>query len=95
MPSAVLTGIALYGGYNVNVEKWKKTQLQKHTYQYTHFDPRVSLKSCLGYISSPQKVCHHGFYPFIHYTIKSRKVKKGKSVAPKKRDNFKILQQVV
>lgn len=88
MPSAVLTGIALYGGYNVNVEEWKKTQLQKHTSQYTHFDPRVSLKSCLGYISSPQKVCHHGFYPFIHYTIKNRKVKKGKSVAPKKREIY-------
>ena len=68
--------------------EWKEKQSQKPAPQYTHFDRRVSLEKCFGYITSPDKVSHHGFYPFIHYTIKSRKVKNGKKSEPKKRQIY-------
>ena len=62
----------------MNLCEWKENQSQKVPPQYTHFDRRVSLDNCFKYITSPDKVAHHGFYPFIHYTIKSRKIKNGK-----------------
>ena len=72
----------------MNLCEWKEKQSQKVPPQYTHFDRRVSLDKCFGYITSPDKVAHHGFYPFIHYTIKSRKVKDGKKGEPKKRQIY-------
>lgn len=72
----------------MNLCEWKEKQSQKESLQYTHFDRRVSLDKCFGYITSPDKVAHHGFYPFIHYTIKSRKVKDGKRDKPKKRQIY-------
>ena len=72
----------------MNLCEWKEKQSQKVPPQYTHFDRRVSLDKCFGYITSPDKIVHHGFYPFIHYTIKSRKVKNGKKDEPKKRQIY-------
>lgn len=72
----------------MNLCEWKEKQSQKIPPQYTHFDRRVSLDRCFGYITSPDKIAHHGFYPFIHYTIKSRKVKDGKKDEPKKRQIY-------
>lgn len=72
----------------MNLFEWKEKQSQKIPPQYTHFDRRVSLDRCFGYITSHDKIAHHGFYPFIHYTIKSRKVKDGKKDEPKKRQIY-------
>ena len=72
----------------MNLCEWKEKQSQKVPPQYTHFDRRASLDKCFGYITSPDKVAHHGFYPFIHYTIKSRKVKDVKKGEPKKRQIY-------
>ncbi len=72
----------------MNVDEWKEKQLKKRTSQYTHLDYHVSLQGCWSYISSPQKVIQHGFYPFIHYTIRSRKVKNGKKQKPKERQIY-------
>ena len=72
----------------MDIKDWKNIQRQKPLANYAHFDYRVSLDQCWNYISDPEKVAHHGFYPFIHYTIKSRKVKKGKSSGIKKRDIY-------
>ena len=72
----------------MNLCEWKENQSQKVLPQYTHFDRRVSLDKCFEYITSPDKVAHHGFYPFIHYTIKSRKVKDGKKDKSKKRQIY-------
>lgn len=84
----MLTGIALYKGNCMNLCEWKEKQSQKKPPQYTHFDRRISLDKCFKYITSSDKVVHHGFYPFIHYTIKSRKVKDGKKDDPKKREIY-------
>lgn len=72
----------------MDLYEWKQRQLQKKHPQYTHFDRRVSLDKCFRYITSPHKVAHHGFYPFIHYTIKSRKIKDGKKELPKERQIY-------
>ena len=66
----------------------ERKAISKVTSHTTHFNRRVSLDKCFGYITSPDKVAHHGFYPFIHYTIKSRKVKDGKKGEPKKRQIY-------
>lgn len=84
----MLTGIALNRGIFMNLCEWKEKQSQKTPPQYTHFDRRVTLEKCFEYITSPHKVAHHGFYPFIHYTIISRKVKDGKKAEPKKRQIY-------
>lgn len=72
----------------MDLGEWKKKQSQKTHPEYTHFDRRVSLDKCFGYITSSDKISHHGFYPFIHYTIESRKVKDGKRGEPKKRQIY-------
>lgn len=68
----------------MNRSEWINKQNKKHSSQYTHFDHRISLNHCCGHIFSPTKVASHGFYPFIHYTIKQRKYKKD----PKTRDIY-------
>lgn len=42
-----------------NIEK-----SQKH---YAHFDCRTNIQKSKKYITDPNWVAHHGFYPFIHY----------------------------
>lgn len=41
--------------------------------RYAHFDSRKSPSSWIEYISDPMKIIHHGFYPFIHFTLKTWK----------------------
>lgn len=36
--------------------------------KYLHFDRPLGEKSALNYVSSPEKVASHSFYPFISYT---------------------------
>lgn len=74
----------------MKVNEWKNNQVknEKRYSNYTHFDRRVSLNSCFGYINNPNSVSRHGFYPFIHYIAKSRKIKKGISSKPKERNIY-------
>ena len=34
---------------------------------YVHFDSKISMAECWDYISDPNKVAHHNFFPFIKY----------------------------
>ena len=44
---------------------------------YVHFDYRSCLTdSVLKYITNPEKVKKHGFYPFLHFIIEENKIKK-------------------
>lgn len=50
-------------------ELWRtseKTILKSQRY-YAHFDYRTDIAKSWHYISDPQNICKHGFYPFIHY----------------------------
>lgn len=72
----------------MNIFEWKRKYSQKQTSQYTHFDRRTSLDRCFTYITSRENIKKHGFYPFIHYTIKNRVVKHGKKTKPKEREIY-------
>ncbi|MDR1775931.1 MAG: reverse transcriptase/maturase family protein [Actinomycetes bacterium] len=52
---------------------------------YAHFDLRVSCDSKWDYITDPEKVARHGFYPFIHYVEHTRKYHKGTGTKAKER----------
>ena len=53
--------------------------LKKHVWfkrrGYLHFDSPVSFKKAQKLVNSPKRVSTHSFYPLIHYSIKSFKVK--------------------
>lgn len=34
---------------------------------YAHFDNRISMKFAWNYVTNPEKIIHHHFYPFIEY----------------------------
>ncbi len=34
---------------------------------YAHFDLRTSMKFSWNYVTNPEKIVHHHFYPFIYY----------------------------
>lgn len=53
---------------------------------YAHFDLRTDIGKQKSYISNPRKVATHGFYPFIHYQIKTIKFSKTKGPRDKTRD---------
>lgn len=61
----------------MTLEEWKKS-VKEQPRSYTHFDRRISLGKAWGYISVPNKVTRHGFYPFIRFTIKINKYNKKK-----------------
>lgn len=59
----------------MELEQWKeKNKKAKH---YTHFDEKISLTNDVWkYISNPENIKKHGFYPFIHYKKVFKKYKK-------------------
>lgn len=60
--------------------------IEKSIRPYAHFDSRTNIANVRQYISNPQKVAKHGFYPFIHYEKNMDKFKKGKGKVEKRRD---------
>ena len=58
----------------MELEKWKEKN--KEAKKYAHFDEKVSLNKVWNYISKPENIRKHGFYPFIHYEKKFNKYKK-------------------
>lgn len=72
----------------MEIEAWRKIQEQRRMPKYAHFDYRVTLAQCWSYITSPENISKHGFYPFIHFDIKSRKIKDGKRAEPKVRSIY-------
>lgn len=41
--------------------------------RYTHFDTKRGIEAVRNLVENPKWVTHHGFYPFIHYEIKTVK----------------------
>ncbi|SEJ60700.1 Reverse transcriptase (RNA-dependent DNA polymerase) [Propionispira arboris] len=52
---------------------------------YAHFDGRISMKTAWDYVTNPQKIIQHHFYPFICYDKDYTKYNKNKGVKSKKR----------
>jgi hypothetical protein len=53
-----------------NIFKYKK---------YSHFDSKKDIKHWLAYIREPKNICSHGFYPFIHFTMKKYTYRNGET----------------
>lgn len=70
----------------MNVQNWinEERTLKRSKKGYAHFDYRTDVKSSADYITSPDKVAIHGFYPFIHYELKIVKYNKVKGKKPPK-----------
>ncbi|MBT2289490.1 hypothetical protein J7E73_10170 [Paenibacillus albidus] len=58
----------------MNLNEWKDKHKARRN--LAHFDAKVSLAQVWEYISDPLKVATHGFYPFINYTLTTRKYHK-------------------
>lgn len=56
-------------GENMNAQDWfnDKKNIKKSEKKYAHFDVRTDIQKAQRYISDPEKVAKHGFYPMIHY----------------------------
>lgn len=72
----------------MTIQEWREVQVKKGSPRYAHFDKRIPLNKCFAEFTDPSRVKIHSFYPFIHYTIKNRKVKNGKKQEPKKREIY-------
>ena len=70
----------------MNVQQWLRNEntIKRSKKSYAHFDYRTDIGSCSDYITDPDKVSKHGFYPFIHYEIKMVKFSKEKGKKPPK-----------
>ena len=71
-----------------SVEKWRncKKTIEKSKRFYSHFDYRTDISKCWEYISDPNNIAKHSFYPFIHYVQKISKFSKTKGLKWKSRD---------
>lgn len=67
-------------------EKWKEKT--KKCKPYLHFDCRKNSQNIKlqKYITNPQKIARHSFYPFLHYTISMRKFNKQNPSKPRKKE---------
>lgn len=70
----------------MNLNEWKEKH--KTSRNLAHFDTKVSLAQVWEYISNPEKIASHGFYPFINYTLSIRKYDKqsGNKIKVKERE---------
>ena len=52
-------------------DKWFSDEkvIQKSKKAYAHFDLRTNVVKARKYITNPDKIKHHGFYPFIKYVM--------------------------
>ena len=69
-------------------QEWltSETVIEKSRRSYAHFDCRTDIAQQRAYISVPQNIERHGFYPFIHYQKKQVKYNKKAGPKEKKRD---------
>lgn len=52
---------------------------------YAHFDPKISIRKAWNYITNPEKISRHHFYPFINFEKDYTKYNKHKGLQPKQR----------
>ena len=59
----------------MNSNDWfsSKKNIEKSNKQYAHFDLRTNIANLKDYLTDPQKISRHSFYPLIHYDIRMRK----------------------
>ncbi len=72
----------------MNLESWLTDQrtIDKSKKYYAHFDFRTSIDKQKEYITNPDNISKHSFYPFIHYEKSMVKFNKNKGKKTKVRD---------
>ena len=72
----------------MTAEEWLGSDeaVEKSKRPYAHFDYRTDVGKTKNYISNPENIVHHGFYPFIHYKQIQVKYSKEAGKEEKKRD---------
>lgn len=72
----------------MTAEEWLASDvaITKSKRFYAHFDYRTDIGQQRDYLSNPQNIVRHGFYPFIHYKKKQVKYSKEKCKDVKERD---------
>lgn len=70
------------------IQEWitSKETIEKSRRFYAHFDNRTDISICRDYISNPNNIAAHSFYPFIHYVKDMTKYHRKKGKIPKSRD---------
>lgn len=92
MLSSMSVGIAHFKGFyqtmSTRTQEWLNNPetLKKSSKQYAHFDYRTDISKSKNYISNPQNIIHHSFYPFIHFEKITTKFSKDKGKYDKKRN---------
>lgn len=89
MLSSVLTDFAICWSFIMDeITNWITSEkaIQKSKKGYAHFDQRTDISKCKSYITTPQNIASHGFYPFIHYEKSMIKYHKNKGKKIKIRD---------
>lgn len=71
----------------IDWEEWKINN--KNSSSYAHFDSPVSVYRCFKYISNPDKIAKHSFYPFIYCEYKLLKFSQKKYNEDKDTENHK------
>lgn len=51
----------------MDIDEWFKIAAPKSKRRYAHFDLPTNLERSRNYVTNPDKISHHGFYPFIRY----------------------------
>lgn len=79
--------VSSFIGVIMNINEWFKDPkvLEKSKRGYAHFDLRTDLSKCRNYITKPENIAHHGFYPFIKYDLKYHKYNRTEGRKTKKR----------
>lgn len=81
-------GIANLGVKMMDIKAWISNPkvIANSKKGYAHFDLRTDITKVSEYISNPEKVARHSFYPFIHYVMRMDKYNKKTGVKPKTRE---------
>ncbi len=72
----------------MNTQEWLTSEqtIAKSKKSYAHFDRHTDIGEQCEYISNPEKVTHHAFFPFIHYQQEMDKFQKSVGKKRKVRD---------
>ena len=83
-------GIANLGVKMMDIKAWISNPkvIANSKKGYAHFDLRTDITKVSEYISNPEKVARHSFYPFIHYVMRMDKYNKKTGVKPKNARNL-------
>ena len=75
-----------YSG-GITIDNWitDPETIKKSKKHYAHFDCRTDMGKMAAFVTNPDWVSHHGFYPFIHYKKDCSKYSR-KGMKEKKRD---------